>query len=62
MRPTGLSDLRPSGELLARQLAESGVPVETYLARGMPHGHLNRTPALAEIDRSLAFFAKALAR
>jgi acetyl esterase len=55
-------DLRPSGELLARQLTESGVPVETYLSVGMPHGHLNRTPALDEVDRSLAFFAKALAR
>ncbi|MFD7512009.1 alpha/beta hydrolase fold domain-containing protein [Streptomyces sp. NPDC059853] len=55
-----LDDLRPSGELLARQLTESGVPVRTYQAAGMPHGHLNRTPSLAEVDRSLDFFAAAL--
>ncbi|WP_259453044.1 alpha/beta hydrolase fold domain-containing protein [Streptomyces ginkgonis] len=55
-----LDDLRPSGELLARQLTESGVPVRTYQAAGMLHGHLNRTPALAEVDRSLDFFATAL--
>jgi acetyl esterase/lipase len=53
-------DLRASGELLARQLADSSVNVETYLARGMPHGHLNRTPALPETDRSLDFLATAL--
>ncbi|MFJ3778980.1 alpha/beta hydrolase fold domain-containing protein [Streptomyces sp. NPDC090075] len=55
-------DLRPSGELLARQLEETGVPVETYFSPGMPHGHLNRGPSLGEVDRSLAFFAKLLAR
>ncbi|MET2718864.1 alpha/beta hydrolase [Streptomyces harbinensis] len=55
-----LDDLRPSGELLARQLTESGVPVRAYQAAGMLHGHLNRTPALAEVDRSLDFFATAL--
>lgn len=53
-------DLRPSAELLARQLTASEVEVRTYLAAGMPHGHLNRTPALAEVDRSLDFFADAL--
>jgi acetyl esterase/lipase len=53
-------DLRPSGELLARQLEEARVPVETYFAPGMPHGHLNRGPSLGEVDRSLAFFAKTL--
>ncbi|MGY1495771.1 alpha/beta hydrolase fold domain-containing protein [Streptomyces sp. QTS52] len=53
-------DLRPSGELLARQLAASEVPVTAYVAAGMPHGHLNRTPPLAEVDRSLDFFAAAL--
>ncbi|MFB4195638.1 alpha/beta hydrolase fold domain-containing protein [Streptomyces carpaticus] len=55
-----LDDLRPSGELLARQLTESGVPVRTYQAAGMLHGHLNRTPSLPGVDRSLAFFAAAL--
>ncbi|MEH0628480.1 alpha/beta hydrolase [Streptomyces stelliscabiei] len=53
-------DLRPSGELLARQLIASDVTVTTYLSAGMPHGHLNRTPALAEVHRSLDFFADAL--
>ncbi|MFI6374385.1 alpha/beta hydrolase fold domain-containing protein [Streptomyces sp. NPDC050546] len=53
-------DLRPSGDLLARQLEESGVPVRTYLSAGMPHGHLNRGPSLEEVDRSLDFFAAVL--
>lgn len=55
-------DLRSSGELLARQLEESGVPVESYLADGMLHGHLNRTPAAAlpAVAGSLDFFAAAL--
>lgn len=53
-------DLRPSGDLLARQLEESGVPVRTYLAAGMPHGHLNRGPSLTEVDRSLEFFVSML--
>lgn len=46
-------DLRPSAELLARQLRESRVQTTTYLARGMPHGHLNRTPSLEEVGRTL---------
>ncbi|MFF3500190.1 alpha/beta hydrolase fold domain-containing protein [Streptomyces sp. NPDC003247] len=63
--PTGVvlsefDDLRPSGELLARQLDERGVPVRTYLAAGMTHGHLNRGPSLKEVDRSLDFFASFL--
>lgn len=53
--------LRPSGELLAVQLEESGVPVQTYFAAGMPHGHLNRAPGLAEVSRTLDFFASILA-
>ncbi|KQQ05981.1 MULTISPECIES: alpha/beta hydrolase [unclassified Rathayibacter] len=53
-------ELRGSAELLLRQLAEAGVAATGYLARGMPHGHLNRTPALPEVDRSLAFFAAQL--
>jgi acetyl esterase/lipase len=53
-------ELRPSGELLARQLTESGVSVQTYLAAGMPHGHLNRGPGLGEVDRTLGFLASAL--
>ncbi|KQP56847.1 alpha/beta hydrolase [Agreia sp. Leaf283] len=53
-------DIRPSGELFAEQLAEVGVLVETQLATGMLHGHLNRTPTLPEVSRSLDFFAEAL--
>jgi acetyl esterase len=53
-------DLRPSGDLLAVQLKESGVPVRTYLAAGMLHGHMNRTAGLKEVVRSLEFFASAL--
>jgi acetyl esterase len=53
-------DLRSSAELLARQLTEAGVTVHSTLAVGMPHGHLNRTPALAEVHRSLDTFAAAL--
>ncbi|MFJ4616646.1 alpha/beta hydrolase fold domain-containing protein [Streptomyces sp. NPDC088812] len=64
--PTGVvlsefDDLRPSGDLLARQLDECHVPVRTYLAAGMTHGHLNRGPSLKEVDRSLDFFASVLA-
>jgi acetyl esterase len=53
-------ELRPSGELLARQLAESGVPVTLELARGVPHGHLNRTPAAPQVGVTLDAFAAAL--
>lgn len=53
-------DLRSSAELLHRQLEESEVPVTSYLAEGMPHGHLNRGTSLPEVGRSLDFFAGAL--
>ncbi|PPF26821.1 acetyl esterase [Rathayibacter tritici] len=53
-------ELRGSAELLLRQLAEAGVAVTGHLAAGMPHGHLNRTPALLEVDRSLHLFAAQL--
>jgi acetyl esterase len=53
-------DLRPSGDLLATQLEESGVRVRRYLAAGMVHGHLNRAPSLTEVDRTLDFFAAEL--
>lgn len=53
-------ELRPSGELLARQLDACGVPVSLELARGVPHGHLNRTPAAPEVDATLDAFAAAL--
>lgn len=54
-------DLRPSAELFALQLAEVGTSVRTELAEGMPHGHLNRVPTLPVVNRSLDFFAAALA-
>jgi acetyl esterase/lipase len=53
-------DLRPSGDLMAAQLEESGVPVQTCLAAGMLHGHLNRAPSLKEVDRTLDFLASVL--
>lgn len=55
-----LDDLRGSGELLADQLEESGVAVNMSVAHGMPHGHLNRTPALSGVDSSLEFLTSAL--
>ncbi|THV23524.1 alpha/beta hydrolase [Glycomyces paridis] len=53
-------DLRASADLLERQLNEVGVPVESYLAAGMTHGHLNHSPRVGEVSASLDFFAKAL--
>ncbi|RRR98741.1 alpha/beta hydrolase [Glycomyces terrestris] len=54
-------DLRASAELLERQLAGVGVPVASYLAAGMVHGHLNHPPRLPAIEESIAFLAKGLA-
>lgn len=53
-------DLRASADLLERQLREVGVPVESYLSLGMTHGHLNHSPEVAEVARSLDFFAEGL--
>lgn len=58
--PSEYDDLRPSGELFAKQLEEAGVPVHLELARGMVHGHLGRGPSLAGVDANLEFFADAL--
>jgi beta-galactosidase len=56
-----IDDLRPSGELLQRQLREAGVPVESFLAPGTTHGHLNRPHDVPDsVDASLGFFAAAL--
>lgn len=47
-------DLRASGELFARQLADAGVDVEYVVAAGVPHGHLNAVGspyAAASADR-----------
>jgi acetyl esterase len=54
--------LRGSAELLVRQLRRAGIDVESFLANGMPHGHLNRTPWLGEVDQSLAFLSAGLSR
>jgi acetyl esterase len=51
-------DLRPSGELLARQLAEAGVAATVHVVRGVSHGHLNHVVDRPFIDESLAFLAK----
>ncbi|MFE9724958.1 alpha/beta hydrolase fold domain-containing protein [Streptomyces sp. NPDC005794] len=53
-------ELRPSGELLSRQLASVGVPVSLHVASGMPHGHLNHWPSPPEASASLDFLADAL--
>lgn len=53
-------DLRPSGELLQRQLAEVGVRVAVCTAEGMSHGHLNLPDPLPRVEESLDFFAGAL--
>jgi beta-galactosidase len=54
-------DLRPSGELLERQLREVGVPAESFVAPGTTHGHLNRPHDVPDsVDASLGFFAAAL--
>ncbi|HEU5128132.1 MAG TPA: alpha/beta hydrolase [Glycomyces sp.] len=53
-------DLRPSAELLERQLAEAGVPVASYLALGMVHGHLDHPPRLPAAEESIAFMAAGL--
>lgn len=53
-------DLRPSAERLVTELAAAGRPVERRLAAGMLHGHLNRTPALGEVDATLADIARVM--
>jgi acetyl esterase len=55
-------DLRGSGELFEQQLREVGVPVQSTVATGMLHGHLNLPPAaqMPEIERSLDFLAAGL--
>jgi acetyl esterase len=54
-------DLRASAELLERQLRDVGVPVASYLALGMVHGHLNHRPRpeVPAIEASIEFLAKA---
>lgn len=50
-------DLRPSGELLVRQLAGAGVEVRSRMEPGVLHGHLNRLPSFSGVDESLSWFA-----
>ncbi len=45
---------------VVEQLRDRGVAVRSSLATGMLHGHLNRTPALPEVSRSLDVLAGAL--
>lgn len=58
--PSEYDDLRPSGELLATQLAAAGVSTHLEIARGMVHGHLGRGPSLEPVEANLEFFAAAL--
>ncbi|MFJ3673285.1 alpha/beta hydrolase [Streptomyces sp. NPDC090106] len=54
-------DLRPSGELLHRQLESVGVPVAALVALGAAHGHLNSADEPPVVVDSLRFLADALA-
>jgi acetyl esterase/lipase len=58
--PAEYDDLRGSGELLARQLIEAGVPAHLELADGMVHGYLGRAPSLEPVSAVLDTFAAAL--
>jgi acetyl esterase/lipase len=51
-------DLRTTGELFVRQARAAGVPVELAMATGLVHGHLNRTPALPQVDATLRDMAR----
>ncbi|MFJ8980456.1 alpha/beta hydrolase fold domain-containing protein [Streptomyces sp. NPDC102282] len=53
-------DLRPSGELLSRQLTSVGVPVSHHVAARMPHGHLNQQLSHPEASATLTFLSAAL--
>lgn len=55
-----LDDLRPSGDLLVRQLEEAGGTVSSLLAEGVFHGHLNRLPAVPGVGPSLDFVTAAV--
>ncbi|BCW36032.1 hypothetical protein StoSoilA2_20880 [Arthrobacter sp. StoSoilA2] len=47
-------EIRRSGEQFAKALAAAGIEVESFLAEGVSHGHLNRVgfpPAHAALDR-----------
>lgn len=59
--PDEYDELRPSGELFARQLQSVGIEVQVELAEGMVHGHLDRNPSIPAVEKTLRFFAGALA-
>jgi acetyl esterase/lipase len=50
--------LRSSGERFVAAARAAGVDVDLYLAKGMPHGHLNMTPNVPEVDVSIDLLAK----
>jgi acetyl esterase/lipase len=50
--------LRSSGERFVESARAAGVDVELYVARGMPHGHLNMTPNVPEVVVSIDLLAK----
>jgi acetyl esterase/lipase len=54
-------DLRSSGQLLGRQMTDAGVETRVELCAGMLHGHLNRSPSLPEVDRTLNVIAQWIA-
>jgi acetyl esterase/lipase len=45
--------MRTSGERFVAGARAAGVEVAEYLARGMPHGHLNMTPNVPEVGATL---------
>ena len=50
-------DLRPSGEAFHAQALAEGVDSSLYVARGMPHGHLDRTREVTEVGRTVRAIA-----
>ena len=46
-------DLRPGAAEAGERAVRQGVAVETYLAAGVLHGHLNNPPTVPETDRTL---------
>lgn len=50
-------DLRPSGEAFHAQALAEGVDASLYVARGMTHGHLDRTRAIEEIGATVRTIA-----
>lgn len=53
-------DLRPSAELLVKQLRASSVDVDSHLQSGMLHGFLDLSPEVQEVDQVLDVMAATL--